>query len=84
MNFDCIRQEVSPLQFGSTAFLFVFLPAFLAVYYLCPEKMRNALLFLGGIAFYAAKGRFMHSIWHLFVLLGSILHYLCVVIYVLP
>ena len=58
------------MQFGSTAFLFVFLPAFLAVYYLCPEKMRNALLFLGGIAFYALG--FDGSFWQTGLLLGLI------------
>lgn len=48
------------------------------------------LLFLGGIAytagllFYAVKKKYMHSIWHLFVLAGSVLQYLCVAIYVLP
>ena len=47
--------------------------------------LTGGISYTGGIAFYAAKKvRFMHSIWHLFVLLGSILHYLCVVIYVLP
>lgn len=49
------------------------------------------LLFAGGVgytvgvAFYLAKRvKYMHSIWHLFVLAGSVLHYLCIVIYVLP
>lgn len=49
------------------------------------------LLFTGGlsytvgVAFYLAKKiRYMHAVWHLFVLLGSVLHYLCVVVYVLP
>ena len=50
-----------------------------------------ALLILGGVAytvgvgFYVAKKiRYMHSIWHLFVMAGSILHYFCIVLYVLP
>lgn len=49
------------------------------------------LLLAGGIAytvgviFYIMKKvKYMHAVWHLFVLLGSILHYLCVVLYVLP
>lgn len=49
------------------------------------------LLILGGIgytagvAFYVIKKvKYFHSIWHLFVLAGSILHYLCITIYVLP
>lgn len=49
------------------------------------------LLLLGGIAytvgivFFALKKiRFMHGIWHLFVLAGSILHYFSILLYVLP
>lgn len=38
-----------------------------------------------GIIFYVMKKKkFMHSIWHLFVLMGSVLHYLSIVMYVLP
>lgn len=40
--------------------------------------------YTGGIVFYAIKKRYMHSIWHLFVLMGSILHFLCIAVYVLP
>ncbi len=49
------------------------------------------LLLLGGVsytvgvAFYVAKKiKYMHSVWHLFVVLGSALHYFCIVLYVLP
>lgn len=54
---------------------------------------KNGLIFLliGGIAytvgiiFYALKKvKYMHSIWHLFVLAGSILHFFAVCLYVLP
>ncbi|MBR5236692.1 MAG: hemolysin III family protein [Clostridia bacterium] len=48
-------------------------------------------LLLGGVAytlgviFFAMKNvPFMHGIWHLFVLAGSILHYFCILLYVLP
>ena len=34
------------------AFLFRFLPAFLIIYFITPKKFRNAVLFLGSIAFY--------------------------------
>lgn len=44
----------------------------------------GGLSYTGGIAFYASKKKYMHSIWHLFVLAGSVLHYLCIAIYVLP
>lgn len=36
-----------------------------------------------GILFYRKKGiRFMHAFWHLFVLTGAILHYFCILFYV--
>ncbi len=38
-----------------------------------------------GAVFYAMKKiKYMHGIWHLFVLAGSILHYFCILFYVLP
>ena len=44
----------------------------------------GGLSYTGGIFFYKAnKIRYMHSIWHLFVLAGSILHYFCVIFFVL-
>ena len=46
--------------------------------------LSGGLSYTGGIVFYKLKFRYMHSIWHLFVLAGSVLHYLCIVIYVLP
>lgn len=49
------------------------------------------LLFAGGIAytlgiiFYKMKRyKYMHSIWHLFVLLGSVLQYFSILFYVVP
>ncbi len=49
------------------------------------------LLMLGGagytigVIFYVVKRvRYFHSVWHLFVLAGSTMHYLCIVFYVLP
>ncbi|KAF1007905.1 MAG: hypothetical protein GAK28_01381 [Luteibacter sp.] len=49
------------------------------------------LLFAGGVAytagvpFYVAKKLpFGHAIWHLFVLAGSVLHYLAILLYVIP
>lgn len=45
----------------------------------------GGISYTGGILFYAQKKiKYMHSVWHLFVLLGSILHYICIGIYVLP
>ncbi len=48
------------------------------------------LLLLGGISytvgaiFYGLKIRYMHGVWHLFVLAGSVLHYFCILLHVLP
>lgn len=48
------------------------------------------LLFLGGVSytggifFFASKKKYMHGIWHLFVLAGSLLHFICVAVYVMP
>lgn len=45
----------------------------------------GGISYTGGIVFYAQKKiKYMHSVWHLFVLLGSVLHYLCITLYVLP
>ena len=49
------------------------------------------LLVAGGLAytigtiFYGLqnKHRYMHSIWHLWILLGSALHFLCIILYVI-
>ena len=40
--------------------------------------------YTGGIAFFTSKKKYMHGIWHLFVLLGSLLHFICVAVYVVP
>ncbi len=45
----------------------------------------GGVLYTVGIIFYALKKfRYMHSIWHLFVLAGSIMHFFCIYWYVLP
>jgi hemolysin III len=54
------------------------------------EKIGLLLLLVGGIcymvgiAFYVVKKvRYFHSVWHIFVVAGSILHYFCIAGYVL-
>lgn len=50
------------------------------------------MLFLGGVSYtigsilygLGKKHRYMHSIFHLFILLGSILHFFTIILYVLP
>lgn len=44
----------------------------------------GGVAYTGGIAFFASKKKYMHGIWHLFVLLGSLLHFICVAVYVMP
>ena len=39
--------------FSSLLFLFWFIPVFFTVYYICPGRFRNAVLFIGSIIFYA-------------------------------
>ena len=41
----------------------------------------GGVAYTAGIAFYKSKKRYMHFVWHLFVLAGSILQYLCVLFY---
>lgn len=41
------------MVFSSLTFLFVFLPIILVVYYLSPRRIRNTILFIGSLIFYA-------------------------------
>ncbi|MCE9600405.1 MAG: hemolysin III family protein [Spirochaetia bacterium] len=44
----------------------------------------GGLAYTAGTAFYASRKPMSHMIWHLFVLAGSICHYMAVLFYVLP
>lgn len=47
--------------------------------------LAGGLAYTFGVLFYAWKGlRFGHFIWHLFVLLGSLLHFLAITLFLLP
>jgi len=47
--------------------------------------LAGGLAYTLGMIFYVMKKvRYMHSVWHLFVLAGSITHFLAVLLYVLP
>ncbi|MBQ9940712.1 MAG: hemolysin III family protein [Clostridia bacterium] len=37
-----------------------------------------------GVIFFSLKQRYMHVVWHVFVIAGSLLHYFAVLFYVLP
>lgn len=38
----------------------------------------GGLFYSGGCVFYLSKKKFMHSVWHMFVLAGAVSHYLCI------
>lgn len=56
------------MGFQELKFLFAFLPVFLLLYYLVPQKLRNYVLIVGSVAFYAI-GTLSHP-WFLYLLLG--------------
>jgi len=44
----------------------------------------GGLLYIAGIVFYNSKRvPYSHAVWHLFVVAGSVCHYLAIVLYVL-
>ncbi|GAE93416.1 membrane protein hemolysin III homolog [Gracilibacillus boraciitolerans JCM 21714] len=45
----------------------------------------GGLLYTFGAVFYVWRGfKYHHALWHLFVLAGTIVHFFCVLLYVLP
>jgi hemolysin III len=46
--------------------------------------LAGGLFYTGGIVFYALDGRYpwLHGVWHLFVLAGSVSHYVAILVYV--
>lgn len=45
----------------------------------------GGISYTGGLVFYAMKNtKYMHGVWHLFVLAGSLMHYFAIAFYVLP
>ena len=54
------------MVFSGATFLFFFLPCFLLVYFLAPEKYRNIVLLMGSILFYQ-----WGAPWFVFVILAS-------------
>ena len=44
----------------------------------------GGVAYTAGIAFYKSQGKYMHFIWHLFVLAGSVLQFCCIARYCLP
>lgn len=46
--------------------------------------LAGGLFYTAGVAFFALRRRYAHAIWHLFVLAGSVCHYLAVYRFVIP
>ncbi len=47
--------------------------------------LAGGLAYSGGAAFYSWRSlRYHHAIWHAFVLLGSLSHFFCILLYVMP
>ncbi len=63
------------MVFSSLRFIFIFLPAFLLLYYLVPEKAKNSILFLGSIVFYLI-GAWEEPLYLAFLLMAVLFNYL--------
>lgn len=59
------------MLFCSIEFIFLFMPIFLLIYYIVPEKYGNLILFLGSLFFYAYGER--KFFW--LILVSLVLHY---------
>lgn len=61
------------MLFSSLTFIFLFLPVVLAVYYLAPLKIRNLLLLLASLIFYA----WGELVYVVLMILSILLNYCC-------
>lgn len=43
----------------------------------------GGIFYTGGVVFYGMRKRWFHSVWHLFVLAGSVCHFICIFAYVI-
>ena len=62
------------MVFNSIFFIFCFLPVFMLIYYLVPGKLRNLLLFLGSLVFYA----WGEPVYVILMLFSSVFNYIWV------
>ncbi len=44
----------------------------------------GGIVYTMGMIFYAGKWKYAHSVWHLFVLGASVMHFLSIILYVIP
>ena len=63
------------MVFSSLQFVFLFLPAFLSVYYLVPERFRNLILFVGSMGFYTV-GAWHEPIYIAYLFMAVLVNYL--------
>lgn len=59
---------VDGVQYNSLAFIYVFLPLFLVIYYLGGQRYRNGILFFGSLIFYALSSS--GNYWWVAILIG--------------
>lgn len=59
------------MVFSSIFFIFGFLPVFLLLYYLVPQKLKNLFLVLGSLFFYA----WGEPVYVILMLFSAIFHY---------
>ena len=64
-------EKEQKMLFCSETFIFGFLPVFLLIYYIVPERFRNLTLFLGSLWFYIAGER----TWFFLIVLTLGLHF---------
>jgi len=59
-----------------SAFLFfkIWAVSHIAIYLL----LLGGLFYSSGCIFYLSKRKFMHTVWHIFVIFGAVSHYLCI------
>ena len=69
------------MVFSSLKFVFIFMPIFFTIYYLCPNKKKNIILLIGSLVFYFV-GAFEHPEHFILLLLSIILDfYIGLIIY---
>lgn len=63
------------MVFSSLEFIFIFLPAFLFIYFLMPFRFRNFILFIGSLIFYSV-GTLEHPSYILLIVMSVLVNYL--------
>ena len=61
------------MLFSSTTFLFVFLPIVLAVYFITPRKLKNLVLLIASLIFYA----WGEPVYIFLMLISILFNYFC-------